>query len=166
MLRACDSETRSAQPHHGPFHNGGARPLIPATQIALQAESRNCRLHPTTLAYEPSKVEAPAAGTRFICSDYHDGRSSSILGSSSSRKTASRRTPSPEPAPRKHSSPHKTKDRGKETAREEARSKAGSDRYKRKAEEAEEEIEALKAELEKAQRNEPSKLLPSQSTSP
>ncbi|RDX50062.1 hypothetical protein OH76DRAFT_1349734 [Lentinus brumalis] len=103
------------------------------TEIALQAESRNCRMHPTTLAYEPS-----------------------------SRKTASRRTPSPEPAPRKHSSPHKTKDRGKETAREEARSKAGSDRYKRKAEEAEEEIEALKAELEKAQRNEPSKLLPSQ----
>ncbi|KAI0695951.1 hypothetical protein C8T65DRAFT_664414 [Cerioporus squamosus] len=122
------------------------------TEIALQAESRSCRLHPTTTAYEPSKVEAPAAA-----------------GTSSSRKTASRRTPSPEPAPRtKHSSSHKTKDRGKEKEREDTQPARESERYKRKAEEAEEEIEALRAELKKAKREqnaimtEPSKLLPLQ----
>ncbi|RPD78329.1 hypothetical protein L226DRAFT_558303 [Lentinus tigrinus ALCF2SS1-7] len=116
------------------------------TEIALQAQSRRCRLHPSTSAYESSKVDALAAGT------------------SSSRKTASRRTPSPEPAPRtKHSSPHKTKDKGKD--KEDSRP-AVENRYKRKAEEAEEQIEALKAELEKTKRKqdaimtEPSKLLP------
>ncbi|KAI0737510.1 hypothetical protein C8Q80DRAFT_1114915 [Daedaleopsis nitida] len=111
-------------------------------EIALQAQSRRCRLHPTTsAAYEP---DIP-------------------------RAHISRRSPSPEPVMRtKHSSPPRTKgkDKAKAKATPEVESTASETQYKRKAEEAEEQIEALKAELQKAKRKQdaimtsPSKLLP------
>ncbi|KAI0329216.1 hypothetical protein GY45DRAFT_913537 [Cubamyces sp. BRFM 1775] len=95
-------------------------------EIALQAQSRKCRLHPTL-------YDAPAAAPALT-------EPSSHL--------------------RSHS-PSGAKGKGKASD-----AKSVSDaRYKRKAEEAEEEIQALKAELEKAKRQQnaimtsPSKLL-------
>ncbi|KAM5531846.1 hypothetical protein V8D89_014476 [Ganoderma adspersum] len=128
------------------------------TEIGLQAQSRKCRLHPSGLQSSTYELPPKAMPT--------------ASGSGSSGKGPARRTPSPSPKPvvrKKHSSPQRTKDKGREKAKERDRDRPKADSgKKRKAdlEEAEEKIEALKAELEKTKRRqgaimtEPSKLLP------
>ena len=126
------------------------------------------------MSFAPDCIDIRATTHRGTCGRYtihittafYDSTHTRIQGTSS-RRTNSRPTPSPEPAPRtKHSSPHKIRDKGKDKG--DVRPTAEG-RYKRKAEEAEEQIEALKAELEKTKRKqsaimtEPSKLLPSAS---
>ncbi|KAI0365659.1 hypothetical protein BV20DRAFT_724205 [Pilatotrama ljubarskyi] len=97
-------------------------------EIALQAQSRKCRLYPSPLDISTA---VPAVTT------------------ASSSKAHSR--PSPEPpltTAVKHRSPHKSK--GKEKAR--AAESAAVSKSERKAKAADEEIQALKAELERAKR--------------
>ncbi|KAI8992867.1 hypothetical protein BD414DRAFT_535457 [Trametes punicea] len=110
-------------------------------EIALQAQSRRCRLYPS-IHDVSSAVPAPAAHGR--------------------------RTPENVPShATKHHTPHSVK--GKEKATDEQ--PVTENKYKRKADAAEEEIQALKAELEKAKRQQqaimtdPSKLLPINRTS-
>ncbi|KAH9895014.1 hypothetical protein C8Q73DRAFT_483158 [Cubamyces lactineus] len=115
-------------------------------EIALQAQSRKCRLHATSYDI-PAAIPAVAA--------------------SSSTKPSGRRSPQSSTHARSHS-PSNTKGKGK-----------ASDAYsatesilKRKAEEADDEIQTLKAELEKVKRQQhaimtdPSKLLPVAKTKP
>ncbi|KAI0779757.1 hypothetical protein C8Q74DRAFT_1198658 [Fomes fomentarius] len=116
-------------------------------EIAIQAQSRRCRLHPSTSAAcdEPKSVAGTSSGKRV-------------------------RSPSPEPAARKkHRSLPKAKDKGKEKDRGRSPLDHAGDtdsKYRRKAQEAEEQIEALKAELAKTKRKQDaimtdsSKLLP------
>ncbi|KAL1945989.1 hypothetical protein VTO73DRAFT_1991 [Trametes versicolor] len=97
-------------------------------QIALQAQSRGCRLYPSTIDL-PSL--APATSTSGLS------------------KTRNRRSPEVAPATEtRHHTSHNAK--GKEKAS--GVTPAPDNRYKRKADEAEEEIQALKAELEKTKR--------------
>ncbi|KAI0356269.1 hypothetical protein OH77DRAFT_248085 [Trametes cingulata] len=111
-------------------------------EIALQAQSRRCRLYPTSLDVP---VAVPA-----------------LTAASSSSKPHSRRSPEPSTAPasKHHHSPHKSK--GKEKAR--TAELAKDLKLERQAKEAEEEIQALKAELAKTKRqqdavmSDPSKL--------
>ncbi|KAI0633295.1 hypothetical protein C8Q77DRAFT_1114166 [Trametes polyzona] len=96
------------------------------TEIALQAQSRKCRLYSSTFDLPNAPVALPAAGT-----------------------SRSRRSPERSSAlPSKSHSPHRPK--GKEKSHDTATT--ADHRYKRKAEEAEEEIEALKVELERTKR--------------
>ncbi|KAJ8462872.1 hypothetical protein ONZ51_g10625 [Trametes cubensis] len=112
--------------------------------IALQAQSRKCRLHASS--YDTAAIPAFAA--------------------SSSANFPSRRSPGSSYA-RPHS-PGQAKGKGKTS---DANSVSES-RSKRKAEEANDEIQALKAELEKVKRQQnaimtdPSKLLPVAKTKP
>ncbi|CDO69262.1 hypothetical protein BN946_scf185042.g164 [Trametes cinnabarina] len=105
-------------------------------EIALQAQARKCRLYPSSLELSSP---VPAAATTLTTSKAHSQRHS------------------PDAAPVSHAS-HRAK--GKEKAAD------TSGGYKRKAEEAEEEIQALKAELQKTKKRQnammtdPSKLLP------
>ncbi|KAI0675077.1 hypothetical protein C8Q78DRAFT_1075409 [Trametes maxima] len=95
-------------------------------EIALQAQSRKCSLHPTSYDV-PVALQTPAA-------------------SSSSSRTHNHR--SPESVDTHHHSPNRTK--GKAKAPE--ANPESHNRSKRKADTAEDEIQALKAELEKTKR--------------
>ncbi|KAL7281227.1 hypothetical protein ACG7TL_004535 [Trametes sanguinea] len=111
-------------------------------EIALQAQARKCRLYPSS--YDVAST-LPAASIS-TSSRAHQGRHSPDAATASER--------------REHAS-GKTKGKGKA-----ADAKPTAERRKRKAEEVEEELQALRAELEKTKRQqnaimtEPSKLMP------
>ncbi|EJF57623.1 hypothetical protein DICSQDRAFT_91904 [Dichomitus squalens LYAD-421 SS1] len=123
-------------------------------EIALQAQSRRCRLHPSALSSSTYDIPPKALSA----------------GSSSPGNKHIRRTPSPGPEPpieTKHSSPQRAKnmEKGKERERDDIAT-GSSKKRKAELEAAEEKIQSLKVELAKTKRKQnalmttPAKLMP------